>query len=213
MASNSEDAVEDITGSAFMLYDQDPSDPFPALKRLAELKGIGPATASLLLSIYDEEKVPFFSDELFRWVCWQEEEGGWERKIKYDWKEYRMLWEGVGELRRRLGEVKVVEVEKAAFVCGRLGVDDGGLREEVLEEGESGREEQRREVEHEARETEQEEHEKDNEGAEKMPLMGASDDKADGSRGNKKRKANEKAPTGDVDIDRPGPRQSKRNRK
>lgn len=77
----------------------------------------------MLLSVYDEENVPFFSDELFRWVCW-DEQAGWKRKIKYDMKEYGMLWEGVERLREKLGrKVKAVDLEKVAYVCGRLGAD------------------------------------------------------------------------------------------
>ncbi|KAL9113978.1 MAG: hypothetical protein Q9187_007551, partial [Circinaria calcarea] len=107
----------------FAIYEADKSSYATALKELAKLKGIGPATASLLLSVYDEENVPFFSDELFRWVCW-DEQAGWKRKIKYDMKEYGMLWEGVERLREKLGsKVKAVDLEKVAYVCGRLGAD------------------------------------------------------------------------------------------
>ena len=126
--------VKETTRSAFALYDKDPTDPFPALKRLAELKGIGPATASLLLSLYDEENVPFFSDELFRWACWNEREA-WARRINYDMKEYRMLWDGVKAIRDSLDlkDVKAVELEKVAFVCGKLATDEK-LAVKVLKE-------------------------------------------------------------------------------
>ena len=63
-----------------------------ALTTLTKLKGIGPATASLLLSTSDPENVPFFSDELFRWAFWEDKPGcRWDRKISYSAKEYREL--------------------------------------------------------------------------------------------------------------------------
>lgn len=98
-----------------------------ALTQLCKLKGVGPATASLLLSVYDPVHAPFFSDELFRWICW-DEKAGWDRKIKYDAKEYRMLCEGVQVLVERFGsrvegadgkEVQAVELEKVAYVLGK----------------------------------------------------------------------------------------------
>jgi hypothetical protein len=82
-----------------------------SLKCVQGLAGVGPATASLVLSVCEPGDVPFFGDELFRWVTWGESVGGgkdagWKRKIKYDVKEYRVLFEGVRALRERLN-VKV----------------------------------------------------------------------------------------------------------
>ena len=100
------------------------TSPLPALKVLTELKGIGPATASLLLSVMRPETVPFFSDELFRWCCWDEpgSPGGWGRKIKYNMKEYEQLLGHIKALVKRLG-VRAVDVEKVAWVLGREKVD------------------------------------------------------------------------------------------
>ena len=124
LAQNSEEVVESTTKSAFALYKSDATNYSAPMKKLEELKGIGPATASLLLSILDGDNAPFFSDELFRWVCWDEALGGWKRKIKYDKKEYGTLWDGVKTLRERLGDgVSAVDLEKCAFVCGKLAVD------------------------------------------------------------------------------------------
>lgn len=131
--------MESTTESAFALYKSDPGNYAAPMKKLAELKGIGPATSSLLLSICDLDNAPFFSDELFRWVCWDEAQGGWKRKIRYDMKEYGILWDGVKDLRERLGkEVKAVELEKCAFVCGRLRVNQK-LEVEIRAEAEKMR--------------------------------------------------------------------------
>lgn len=137
----------------------------PATKQPPQkLSGVGPATASLFLSVMDMRRVPFFSDELFRWVMWEGSssspsssaganskksvgtgksdgtEEGWRRKIKYDMKEYAQLLERVAELRKRL-DVSAVEVEKCAWVLGAEGVDvgkdknqEGGEAEKVVGE-------------------------------------------------------------------------------
>ncbi|KAK2774106.1 hypothetical protein FQN52_004419 [Onygenales sp. PD_12] len=118
--------------------DDDGDDAFPAtpLETLTgPLRGVGPATASLFLSIapssssysnrtpnsaagndMDINAAPFFSDELFYWLCagrypeLEKGEGTGEGKakaappvkIKYNMKEYRQLWEAVRELRGRV---------------------------------------------------------------------------------------------------------------
>lgn len=113
-----------------------------ALKTLTTpLKGIGPATASLLLSVKSPESVPFFSDEMFRWCMWDEAGGvkGWGRKIKYDAKEYGMLCEKVEGLRKRLG-VGCVDVERVAWVLGKESVDCGEEEQEDEEEKQAEKE-------------------------------------------------------------------------
>ncbi|KAH9876111.1 hypothetical protein J1614_003990 [Plenodomus biglobosus] len=128
--SNDADTVLKTTTTASELPKASITDVQPALKILTQLKGIGPATASLLLSVLNPRDVPFFSDELFRWCVWDESGGGgWKRGIKYTAKEYGMLVEKVVELRRRLGmeRVQAIHVEKVAWVLGResVAVDDG----------------------------------------------------------------------------------------
>ncbi|KAF2872449.1 hypothetical protein BDV95DRAFT_593824 [Massariosphaeria phaeospora] len=130
--SNTAELVTSTTREAFASLSA--AEPLPALKVLTRLKGIGPATASLLLSVCAPDEVPFFSDELFRWVGW-EDGGGWKRGIKYNVKEYGQVVEGVRELRSRLGEgVRAVDVERVGWVLGREGVDVGGDREGEGEE-------------------------------------------------------------------------------
>ncbi|KAL7817293.1 hypothetical protein V8C26DRAFT_69299 [Trichoderma gracile] len=82
-----------------------------AIRMLSELKGIGPATASLLLSVHDADNVIFFSDEAYYWLCC----GGKKESIKYTPKEYHALQTEADALMKRLG-VSAVEVEKVAYV-------------------------------------------------------------------------------------------------
>jgi hypothetical protein len=92
-----------------------PSFPTEALKHLTTLTGVGPATATLLLSVHDPVDMPFFQDELYHWLC------GSETKLKYNMKEYKELFEKVGELRQRLSNaVTADEMEKVGFVVGHL---------------------------------------------------------------------------------------------
>jgi hypothetical protein len=142
---NSAQNVEDVTASAFEEYAVE-RDVLKAVKTLAQLRGIGPATASLLLSVLDLDEVPFFSDEVFRWVNWDEADsakgGGWDRVIKYTAKEYKEVVERVGDVRERLG-VRAVDVEMVAYVLGQEGADVGGEGEDEKEELEDeGKEEE-----------------------------------------------------------------------
>lgn len=95
-----------------------------ALKELTKLRGIGPATASLLLSVHDPDRVIFFSDEAFYWLCGGG--GGRVGSIKYSNKEYDALRKRAGELVKRLG-VSATNVEKVAYVLfKRDGARDAG---------------------------------------------------------------------------------------
>lgn len=125
---NSEEDVESTTSDAFASYvasQKKATDAKFALKTLTKLRGIGPATASLLLSVHDPETAPFFSDELYRWVMFEKGTAkGWDRSIKYDVKEYLDLYERVGSLKQRFREdhgtpLAAVEIEKVAYVLGK----------------------------------------------------------------------------------------------
>ncbi|KAL9097222.1 MAG: hypothetical protein Q9165_000649 [Trypethelium subeluteriae] len=94
---------------------------------LTKLRGVGPATASLILSCYDQSRFPFFSDELYRWLHWDEEKGiGWDRKLKYTKGEYEGLYEMVHSDNRGLRRegldgqnITALELEQAAYVLGK----------------------------------------------------------------------------------------------
>jgi len=115
---NSAEDVEDATRGAYKNYGSTPLN--NTMTTLTKLKGIGPATASLLLAVYTT-KAPFFSDELYRWAFFEsgDKKGhGWDRPIKYNAKEYLALFERVQQLSDRL-QVKTVEAEKVAYVLGK----------------------------------------------------------------------------------------------
>jgi hypothetical protein len=104
-----------------------------SLNILTKLKGIGPATAALLLSTSSPEELPFFSDEIFRWALWQNKTGDrWDRKIKYSLKEYRELKAKIDELRDRLGR-GAIEIEKVAYVLGKREVDLANQAQELTD--------------------------------------------------------------------------------
>ena len=125
IASNSPEQARETTAEAFAIYEKDNAHFGKAIIALGKLKGVGPATASLILSSYDPVKIPFFSDELFRYLHWSEGKGnGWDRKINYSIKEYRDLYEKTQELRQRLEKesgdvVKAIDLEKMAYAIGK----------------------------------------------------------------------------------------------
>jgi ADA HAT complex component 1 len=133
--------------------DLDSAFPRQSLETLtAPLRGVGPATASLILSVATEA-APFYSDDVFLWLCLGvfpssaaaaaaaaaedggEKKGGVSKRIrpngelnvKYNIQEYRELWEAVQRLRARLAAqssdaVSCADVEKVAFVLRHYNV-------------------------------------------------------------------------------------------
>ncbi|KAL8664187.1 MAG: hypothetical protein Q9202_003265 [Teloschistes flavicans] len=139
VASNSVSEVRQTTSSAFSIFTSDDiPNPAKAISTLSKLKGIGPASASLILSCYDPTTIPFFSDELFRWLHWEikdekstkrkrtveSKDEGWNRKIKYTAKEYAAIFDKTSKFRERLSkeageEIKAVNVEKVAYAIAK----------------------------------------------------------------------------------------------
>ena len=110
VSSNDPSSAKDVIEKAIKTY-RDKSDISEALDALCKLRGIGPATASLLLSVHDPENALFFSDEAFWWLCCD----GKKDAIKYNAKAYKALNLKAKELMNRLG-VKATDVEKVAYV-------------------------------------------------------------------------------------------------
>lgn len=115
IASNTPASVTSITKKAFSSLSDDDGMQLPnvmkAIKTLCDLRGVGPATASLILSLNDPHYVPFFSDELYWWICCK----GKKDKIKYNLKEYEEL---LGQCRALYDSKKfeAIDVERVAYV-------------------------------------------------------------------------------------------------
>ncbi|CAG7965568.1 unnamed protein product [Penicillium nalgiovense] len=160
--SNPVATITKSTSTAFAaLPDADPlvapNDAFPkaSLDALtAPLRGVGPATASLILSIVTvfgdaKKQVPFYSDDVYLWLCLMDIPEGPDVKeqkpskhkkpngeliVKYNMNEYRELWSASQELRARLnngaGEksedepVSFIDIERAAYVLRHIAVSD-----------------------------------------------------------------------------------------
>lgn len=118
VSSNEPSFVKDTVEEAIKHYRQQ-SDLPGTLGILTKLKGIGPATASLLLAVHDAENVIFFADEAFYWLCC----GGSKTPIKYNLNEYAELNERARALAKRL-HVKAVDVERVAFVLMRESAEE-----------------------------------------------------------------------------------------
>lgn len=110
VSSNDEAFVTNTVETALDIYSK-PSDASAAIDVLTKLKGIGPATASLLLAVHDPQNIVFFADEAFYWLC----SHGKRDPIKYNAKEYKELHENSQKLARRLS-VKAIDVERVAYV-------------------------------------------------------------------------------------------------
>jgi len=110
VSSNDSAKVADTIRDAMTAYWKG-KDADAALKEITILKGVGPATAALLLSVHDPDNVIFFSDEAYWWLCC----GGKKDSIKYNPKEYQALRDAARGLRDRL-EVGATDIEKVAYV-------------------------------------------------------------------------------------------------
>ncbi|KAJ0424589.1 hypothetical protein BJY00DRAFT_275922 [Aspergillus carlsbadensis] len=167
LKSNPGRAIQSATAAAFALLPSPRPDPIDidssnssdeslsatltSLNALTTpLRGIGPATASLLLSVASPAQIPFYSDDTFLWLivgmypAWNDESGwvrgeaphGEKRKMvkpsgeliaKYHVAEYKALFEAVQRLLVRLNgeregeEVGCTDLEKVAFVVRHVG--------------------------------------------------------------------------------------------
>jgi hypothetical protein len=129
-----QNALEQLRLSSKRLEDVKEDGLRRCLDELCKLRGVGPATASLLMSVYDSDRLPFFSDELYRWLFWDEpmsaaaakKGSGWSREIKYDVKAYMALFSRFQKLRKRMlldhgMVISALDAEKVAYVLGKQG--------------------------------------------------------------------------------------------
>jgi hypothetical protein len=110
VSSNDESFVKNITDTALDIYSKE-ADASAAIDVLTKLKGVGPATASLLLAVHDPQNIIFFADEAFAWLC----NHGKRDHIKYSAKEYKELHENLQKLAKRLSAT-AIDVERVAYV-------------------------------------------------------------------------------------------------
>lgn len=114
VGSNKQPKVLEVTKDAFDHYAAHPYDIKAAVDKLSVLKGIGPATASLLLAVHDPENVIFFGDEVWAWLCNNGERSG----LKYNVEEFEDVHAKSTALASRL-RVSPIDIEKVAFVIIR----------------------------------------------------------------------------------------------
>lgn len=126
VSSNDGKAVEETISKTMGAYWKS-SNASAAVDGISKLKGVGPATASLLLSVHDPDRVIFFSDEAFWWLCCN----GKKDPIKYNTKEYKELNESTQALVKRL-RVSATDVEKVAYVLAKdVGASTSGTEKHV----------------------------------------------------------------------------------
>ncbi|KAK2627481.1 hypothetical protein QTJ16_003447 [Diplocarpon rosae] len=112
VASNTNEKIESSLNDAFATYAKNPSDIATVIEKIKEnLKGVGPATASLILAVHDPQNVVFFSDEVFRWLT----ADGKKVKIGYTTKEFETLSTAAKNFMARIN-CTPIELEKVAFV-------------------------------------------------------------------------------------------------
>ncbi|PBP25921.1 hypothetical protein BUE80_DR003127 [Diplocarpon rosae] len=112
VASNTNEKIESSLNDAFTVYAKNPSDIATAIEKIKEnLKGVGPATASLILAVHDPQNIVFFSDEVFRWLT----ADGKKVKIGYTTKEFETLSTAANTFMARIN-CTPIELEKVAFV-------------------------------------------------------------------------------------------------
>jgi hypothetical protein len=111
--------VKSATQKAFSEFASGIPTILAAAKTLSELKGVGPATATMVLQAYSDD-VPFMSDEAMLQVF-----GGDKTKLKYDVKTCRAFLEKVDDIVKSIKgtrylnlndeEFSAAEVERALF--------------------------------------------------------------------------------------------------
>ncbi|KAG9230760.1 hypothetical protein BJ875DRAFT_356270, partial [Amylocarpus encephaloides] len=119
IASNTNETIKAATKDAFAHYatykDEDSRSAEDIKKTLEKLygplKGVGPATASLILAVHDPNFIYFFSDEAYAWLV----NDGKKGSLKYTVSEYLKLCEQADILADSLG-VSALKIEKVAFV-------------------------------------------------------------------------------------------------
>ncbi|KAJ5630693.1 uncharacterized protein N7484_010793 [Penicillium longicatenatum] len=156
--SNQSNLVSKCTSSAISalptahpILDAENAFPKTSMDALNPLRGVGVATASLVLSIATgrneyAQQIPFYSDDMFLWLVVKDYPStklstkpkvdskfmrpNGELNVRYTLNEYRELWDACAELRMRLnkevdrdeGYVSPNDIEKVAYVLRNIDV-------------------------------------------------------------------------------------------
>jgi hypothetical protein len=109
IASNTDESITATLDDAYEHYNANKDDIAGTIEKLRKpLKGVGPATASLLLAVYDPQNVVFFSDELYKWLVDD------KAKIGYTTKEFEELFAKAKAFMSRI-KCTPIELEKVAY--------------------------------------------------------------------------------------------------
>ena len=159
MKSNQNNLVLECTSAAISalptahpILDAENAFPKTSMDALQPLRGVGVATASLVLSIATgrseyAQQIPFYSDDMFLWLVVKDYPNptkssskrkvnskflrpNGELNVRYTLNEYRELWDACAELRMRLNKekgkdeefVSQNDIEKVAYVLRNIDV-------------------------------------------------------------------------------------------
>ncbi|OQV01404.1 hypothetical protein CLAIMM_06771 [Cladophialophora immunda] len=99
-----------------------------ALDAVCKLTGIGPATGTLILNVFDPVHVPFFQDEMFLWFF----PAAKADKLKYTLKEYLTLLDAALPVLETLN-VTALQLEQVAYVLGHVELLEAAERQALLD--------------------------------------------------------------------------------
>jgi len=143
VAHLSVDDVRDSTRAAYRLYNADSKNLKKAIVIMTKLQAITLPTATLVMSVFDPKEVPYFCDDLYRYLHVPERENGdYNGKVHYTQTEYSSLCERVLQVRNRIKEqenkdVTAQDLEKVAHckVMGHQSAKEcgaGGVEKRIL---------------------------------------------------------------------------------
>lgn len=108
IASNTDEKIAEALDEAYGHYAKNKDDIVGTIELITkDLRGVGPATASLLLAIHDPQNVVFFSDELYNWLVD-------DSSIRYTTKEFETLFAKAQAFMNRI-KCTPIELEKVAY--------------------------------------------------------------------------------------------------
>lgn len=88
--------IRDVTRRAILKLEANSNDTNKPIKILQKLEGIPMQMSTFILSMFDLDRLPFFSDELNRYIHLEEakNEGRHaDKNVPHSMKEYNQIWE------------------------------------------------------------------------------------------------------------------------